>query len=156
MPSAPIRLSLNGTAHTPTTRASIVFSTSCALLKSSGVPAVSLGMSTPRPMTKSPLAVARTALAVAEASLPRYSSTRSRKDYTQHQLFAALALRQFFKTDYRGIAALLGDSADLRDALGLTKVPHFSTLAYAADRLLKRGASTPSRRPCSPTPKPRG
>lgn len=59
-------------------------------------------MSTPRPMTKSPLAVARKAMAVAEASLPRYSSTRSRKDYTQHQLFAALALRQFFKTDYRG------------------------------------------------------
>jgi len=113
-------------------------------------------MSIPRPVTKSPLAVARKAMAVAEASLPRYSSARSRKDYTQHQLFAALTLRQFFKTDYRGIAAILGDSADLRGALGLTKVPHFSTLAYAADRLLKKGASTPSRRPCSPEPRPAG
>ena len=91
-------------------------------------------------------------MAVAEASLPPYSSARSRKDFTQPQLFAALALRRFFKTDYRGIAAILADSTDLRGALGLTKVPHFSTLAYAADRLRKKGASTPSRRPCSPTP----
>ena len=102
-------------------------------------------------MTKSPLAVARTAMAVAEASLSAYSSARSRKDFTQPRLFAALALRQFFKTDYRGIAAILADSADLRDALGLTKVPHFSTLAYAADRLLKKGAWTPSRPPSAPT-----
>lgn len=50
-----------------------------------------------------------------------------------------LALKTFFKTDYRGIAQLLTDLADLRTDLGLTKVPHYSTLCYAAGRLLKRG-----------------
>lgn len=107
-------------------------------------------------MTKSPLALAHRALAVATAGLPLYSSARSRKDFTQPQLFAALALRPFYKTDYRGIAAILADSADLRDALGLTQVPHFSTLAYAADRLLRKGASTASGRPCSPPSQPAG
>jgi hypothetical protein len=50
-------------------------------------------------MTKSPLAVARKAMAVAQKALPPYSSDRSRKGFSQPQLFAALALRQFFKTD---------------------------------------------------------
>jgi Transposase domain (DUF772) len=103
-------------------------------------------------MTKSPLAVAREALAVARASLPAYSSKFSRKDFTQHQLFAALALKQFFRTDYRGVAAILTDSSDLRAALGLTDVPHPSTLCYAAGRLLKRGASSNSRPGCSTAP----
>jgi hypothetical protein len=47
------------------------------------------------PMTKSPRAVAREALALAQQSLPAYTSARSRKDYTSHQLFAILALKAF-------------------------------------------------------------
>ena len=95
-------------------------------------------------MTKSPRAVAREALRLAEGALPAYTSARSRKDFTAHQLFAVLALKAFFKTDYRGIAQLLTDLADLRDDLGLTKVPHYSTLCYAAGRLLKKGRSSAS------------
>ena len=90
-------------------------------------------------MTKSPRAVAREALRLAQESLPPYSSKYSRKDYTQHQLFALLALKTFFKTDYRGVVQLLADFAELRQELGLTKVPHYSTLCYAAGRLLKKG-----------------
>jgi len=103
-------------------------------------------------MTKSPLAVARRAIDTAAVSLPLYSSLKSRHDYTQPQLFAMLVPKQFFKADYRGIVAILADSSDLRRELGLAKVPHYSTLAYAAARLLKKGASTPSSRPSSPTP----
>lgn len=111
-------------------------------------------MSTTRPMTKSPLAVARLAFDAAAASLPLHSSARSRHDYTQPQLFTSLALRQFFGTDYRGIAAIPADSSDLRRGLGLEKVPHYSTLAYAAARLLRKGGTRPSSRPSSPTPAP--
>src|SRR3954454_3636368 len=96
-------------------------------------------MSTTRPMTKSPRAVAREALRLARESLPAYSSKFFRKDYTQHQLFAVLALKTFFKTDYRGVAQYLKDFAELRAELGLTKVPHYSTLCDAAQRLLKGG-----------------
>jgi hypothetical protein len=100
-------------------------------------------------MTKSPVRLAREALKVAEKALPRYSHPFSRRDFTQHQLFAILVLRQFFKTDYRGIVQMLEDFSDLRKALKLKKVPHYSTLCYAQQRLLKKGLSTPSFEPPS-------
>ena len=95
-------------------------------------------------MTKSPRAVAREALRLAQESLPAYSSKFSRQDYTQHQLFAILALKAFFRTDYRGVVQLLADFRELRDELGLARVPHYSTLCYAAARLLKKGRSSAS------------
>ena len=103
-------------------------------------------------MTKSPRAVAREALRLAQEALPAYSSKFSRKDFTQHQLFALLALKTFFKTDYRGTVQLLEDFAELREDLGLAAVPHYSTLCYAARRLLQKGRSScsSSRRPCAP------
>src|SRR6266404_1420060 len=64
-------------------------------------------MKTTTPMTKPPRAVAQEAIRLAQDALPAYSAPRSRKDFTQHQLFAILALKTFFKTDYRGIAPLL-------------------------------------------------
>ena len=91
-------------------------------------------------MTKSPRAVAREALRLAQKTLPAYASKYSRKDYTQHQLFALLALKTFFKTDYRGVVQMLADFAELRQDLGLTAPPHYSTLCYAAKRLLKKGS----------------
>lgn len=100
------------------------------------------------PMTKSPRAVVREALRLAKDALPAYSSPYSRKDYTQHQLFAVLALKTFLKTDYRGVVQFLADFAELRDDLGLTKVPNYSTLCYAEGRLLKRGTSSSSS--CAP------
>jgi uncharacterized protein (DUF3820 family) len=100
-------------------------------------------------MTKSPLALARAALAVAAEALPAYSSKFSRKDFTQHQLFALLALRLFLKTDYRGLEQLLRDWSDLRRALGLRKVPDHSTLQKAGRRLLEKKPPTPSSPPPS-------
>ena len=107
-----------------------------------------------RSMTKSPVALAREGLKVAEAGLSPYSSPFSRKDFTQHQLFAILVLRQFFKTDYRGIIQMLHDFSDLRSTLGLKKVPHYSTLCYAQQRLLKKGLSSSSWEPFSSAPAP--
>jgi hypothetical protein len=70
-------------------------------------------------MTKSPRAVAREALRLARGALPAYSSKFSRKDFTQHPLFALLALKTFLKTDYRGLAQMLADFSELRQDLGL-------------------------------------
>ena len=95
-------------------------------------------------MTKSPRAVAREALRLAQDSLPAYTSARSRKDFTCHQLFAILALKTFLKTDYRGVVAFLADFPEIRSDLGLSKVPHYSTLCYAEGRLLKKGGSSSS------------
>src|ERR671916_417100 len=89
-----------------------------------------------RRLSKSALRVAREAPAVGRAALPAYGSRFSRHDYTQPQLFALLVLKQFLRTDYRGLVALVAEWRELRRALGLRKVPHFSTLAHAARRLL--------------------
>lgn len=92
-----------------------------------------------RSMTKSPLQLAREALLMGEASLPRYSCAHSRHDFTQAQLFALLVLKQALKTDYRGIVALASEWNELRAVLKLPRVPHYSTLCYAERRLM-RGA----------------
>lgn len=95
-----------------------------------------------RSTTKSAVALAREARDLAERSLPKYSSPHSPRQYTQHQHFAVLVLRQYFRTDYRGIVQLLAEWTELREALGLTRVPHYSTLCYAEQRLLKGGPSS--------------
>ncbi|HEY7423865.1 MAG TPA: hypothetical protein VH682_06425 [Gemmataceae bacterium] len=59
-----------------------------------------------------------------------------------HQRFALMALKTFFKTDYRGLTHMLDDFAELRQHLGLAAPPHYSTLGYAAWRLLKKGRSS--------------
>jgi Transposase DDE domain len=85
---------------------------------------------------KSPVEVARYALAAAAESLPRYAHRYSPKKFTQHQLFACLVLKTFFKTDYRGIVIYLADLPDLRLLLELRAVPHWTTLQKASKRLL--------------------
>jgi hypothetical protein len=91
-----------------------------------------------RALTKSTLAFARTALETGKRSLPSYSHSRSPHKYTLPQLFAILSLRDFLGTDYRGITAILAEWSDLRAVLGLTDVPHYSTLCYAERKLLKK------------------
>jgi len=91
--------------------------------------------------SKSPKAVVLAALATARRALPAYSHVCSPKKFTQHQLFACLALKNFLKTDYRGVAAHLKDHAELVEAIELTKIPHFTTLEKAAKRLLKSAAA---------------
>jgi hypothetical protein len=90
-------------------------------------------------MTKSPLSTAREALAVGERSLPPQANKFSRKDYTLAQLFALLVLRKFFRTDYRGVVTIVREWAELRETLGLVKVPDHSTLWHVEQKLLEKG-----------------
>jgi Transposase domain (DUF772) len=106
-----------------------------------------------RVSTRSPVALVRKALQVASHAMPAYASKFSKKDFTQHQLLAMLALKQFLGTDDRGLVACLADWSDLRDALGIDKVPHFTTLFHAQQRLGKKGASTSCSARSSPTPR---
>ena len=101
-----------------------------------------------RSMTKSAVRVAREALAVGRRTFPAYGSRTSRHDFTQAQLFALLTLRQVLRTNHRGLVTLVAEWQELRKALELRKVPHYSTLAYAARRLLpetEKGSSTTPR-----------
>jgi hypothetical protein len=89
-------------------------------------------------LTKSPLRVVREALDVARSRLCAYSHKFSPKKFTQPQLFACLVLKTFLKTDYRGVVAHLADHSDVRDALQLDEVPHFTTPQKASRRLLRQ------------------
>ena len=101
-------------------------------------------MQTMRVMSKSPVQVAKEAVEAASQCLPLYSAKHSPRKFTQHQLFAIAALRQFFRVDYRGITAILSDWSDLRELLQLRQVPHFSTVAYAEKRFFKGGVQLPA------------
>jgi len=91
--------------------------------------------------TKSPKRVATVAYRVGKRSLAPYNSRYSPQKYTQAQLFACLVLKSFLKTDYRGVVQILNDCRDLRAAIELKHVPHFTTLQKASRRLLR---STPA------------
>jgi hypothetical protein len=93
--------------------------------------------------SKSPRAVLLAALATAQRALPLYSHRNSPKKFTQHQLFACLVLKNFLKTDYRGVVAQLADCPSLLETIALEQVPHYTTLQKAARRLL---ASAPAKR----------
>ncbi len=86
--------------------------------------------------SKSPRDVAMVALAAGKDAFSDYSHIYSPKKFTQPQLFACLVLKEFEKKDYRGIRQLLLDCSDLRDAIGLEHVPHYTTLQKASRRLL--------------------
>ncbi len=87
--------------------------------------------------SKSPRTVAIVALAAGKEAFSDYSHKFSPKKFTRPQLFACLVLKEFEKKDYRGVCALLADCSDLRDAIELTAVPHYTTLQKASRRLLK-------------------
>jgi len=84
--------------------------------------------------SKSPKAVALVAYRTAQQALPAFSHLKSPKKFTQHQLVACLVLKEFFRTNYRGIMEILTDSSDLRKVLELEEVPHYTTLQKAAQR----------------------
>lgn len=80
------------------------------------------------------LAVAKLALKLGRQHLSSYGSVKSRHDFTQPQLMACLILKTYKKTTYRGIMDELECSAELREVLGMAKVPHWTTLQKFAGR----------------------
>jgi hypothetical protein len=84
------------------------------------------------------------AYVTAQRAMPAYRHRKSPKKFTQHQLFALLVLKEFFKTDYRGISEIVKDSSDLRKILELRfrdEIPHWTTLQKTAHRMLKDGGA---------------
>ncbi len=77
--------------------------------------------------------VAVIALRAARRCMPAYGSVKSRHDFTLAQLTACLVIRAYTKSTYRQTTDLLMVSPDLREALGLKKVPHYTTLQKQAD-----------------------
>lgn len=77
---------------------------------------------------------ARFAYAVAQASVPRYAHPKSPQRFTQPQLVVCLLLSCYLNLSYRNTEEWLLASAEVREVLGLTRVPDHSTIS----RMLKR------------------
>jgi len=92
--------------------------------------------------SNSTLTVARVALRAAKAALPDYAHRKSPKKFTQPQLVVCLHIKEFLGLDYRSLPVLLAEWSELRQVLGLTRVPHFTTLCAAAKRLLRKAPAT--------------
>jgi hypothetical protein len=86
--------------------------------------------------SKSPKEILLTALSVGRAKLADYSHRSSPRKFTQPQLFACLVLKTSLALDYRGLAGLLDDSADLCQLIGLESVPRYTTFQNASRKLL--------------------
>lgn len=91
--------------------------------------------------SKSPKKIAKVAYELGKKTYQDYSHEFSPKKFTQAQLYACLVLKMFFKTDYRGIGAILKDSRELCEVIGMKEVPHFTTLQKAEKRLLSSASS---------------
>jgi len=74
------------------------------------------------------------AMKLGRRHLAAYGSYKSRHDFVQAQLMTCLILRTYWKTTYRGVIEQLAVSSEVRKAIGLKKLPHYSTLAKFAAR----------------------
>ena len=78
--------------------------------------------------------------------IPLFSCKKSKKVYTQRQHIAVLGLMKYLRTDYRGVIEQLDLMPEVRHAIGLSRLPHFTTIhkflqrftRYRFDRLLDR------------------
>ncbi len=81
------------------------------------------------------LPFARIALQVSRAVLPRYRSRFSKRQFTQPQLLAILCLMRYEDWTFREAEVRLGEHRELRQVLGLGRVPDFTTLYRFLQRL---------------------
>src|SRR5690348_4314790 len=78
---------------------------------------------------------ARVARSVAETAMPRYAYARSKHTFTQPQLLAVLLLMRYDGWTFREAEVRLAEHTELRAALGLARVPDYTTLWRFLDRL---------------------
>jgi transposase len=77
-----------------------------------------------------------TALAVSGNShLQIYSCKYSKRKYTQHQLLTLVLLKEYLDEDYRDIVEIVELMDEIKQRIGLKKVPHFTTLHKFITRL---------------------
>lgn len=83
---------------------------------------------------KAVVRVANLAIRAARRCASTYSCPKSKHTFTQPQLLACLILRAYLRTTYRGVIERLEVMPEVRDALGLVHLPHFSTLQVFANK----------------------
>ena len=87
--------------------------------------------------------------AIRESNIPLYSSKFSRKDYNQHQLLALLVFKEYLGVRYREIIELIEVMDAIQILLGITRIPHFTTLCKFSSRISSTALSQVSKQASS-------
>lgn len=77
-------------------------------------------------------------------NIPLFSCKKSKRTYTQRQHLAVLGLMKYLRTDYRGVIETLDLMPNVKQVIGLNRLPHYTTIhkflqrftRYRFDRLL--------------------
>ncbi|WML67430.1 MAG: hypothetical protein METHP_00961 [Methanoregula sp. SKADARSKE-2] len=78
----------------------------------------------------------RAALSIVKAiRISQYSCKYSKKVYTQYQLLALILFKDYRNQHYRDFIEDVGDMESIQDELGLSVVPHFTTLQKFFSRI---------------------
>ncbi|MGQ9733300.1 MAG: IS5 family transposase, partial [Candidatus Zipacnadales bacterium] len=72
---------------------------------------------------------------LATEQVPPYSSKFSKRTFTQPQLLTLYCLKLKLGVTYRDLIDWLGEMPRIREALGLERLPHFTTVQKAFERL---------------------
>lgn len=74
-------------------------------------------------------------LEAAKGVLTQYSGKYSKKDFTQPQLLTLNGLMRFDRKNYRDMPDFLEITPEIRDVIGLKKIPHHTTLHKFMQRI---------------------
>jgi len=77
-------------------------------------------------------------IALKRMNVPLYSSKYSKKTYTVHQHLLCLCIKEVQQQSYRNCRDFLDDFDNLQRALGMTRVPHYTTLQKCLQRFPAR------------------
>jgi hypothetical protein len=72
---------------------------------------------------------------VQSCRLNLYSCKYSKHVYTHHQLFVLVLLKEYLSTNYRDFVELICLMNNVKEKLGLDKIPHFTTLQKFVTRI---------------------
>ena len=77
-------------------------------------------------------------IALKRMNVPLYSSKYSKKTYTVHQHLLCLCIKEVQQQSYRNCRDFLDDFDNLQRDLGMTRVPHYTTLQKCLQRFPAR------------------
>jgi hypothetical protein len=73
--------------------------------------------------------------AIEAVKIPVYRSKFSKHEFNQHQLLTLIIFKEYLGVRYRQICEILGLMGDVKSILGISKIPHYSTLCKFAQRI---------------------